>query len=163
MLRPARAAYRTRQVFNALNPRIDADDLALARAQLSPAEQRLFEAMHRRDQRHALEVACRLRTAGVDDADLLKAALLHDCGKGEVPVWLRVLKVLNSGFVRGAGDESSTGWRAAAYRLTYHPEIGARLAQQAGAPPATVAFICGRVDPADKRRLAQLAAADDAS
>ena len=40
------------------------------------------------DQRHALEVYGRLRAATVTDPSALAAALLHDCGKGAVPVWL---------------------------------------------------------------------------
>ena len=163
MLQPVRAAYRTRQVFHALIPRIAAEDLKAARSILSPAEERLFDAMHRRDQRHALEVAGRLRAQGVADADLLKAALLHDCGKGEVPVWLRIAKVLSPALVRNAGTSASTGWRGAAYRLTHHPEIGAALLREAGASPATVGLVRGRVEPADEERLALLTAADDAS
>jgi hypothetical protein len=163
-MRPfARAVYRTRQVVHALNPRLEVADLAWARTILSADEAPLFFAMQKRDQRHALEVAGRLRADGIDDDDLLKAALLHDCGKGEVPVWLRVAKVLNPGFVRRAGSEGSTGWRAGAYRLAHHAEIGAALVRDAGAGDTVSALIRGDVAPADAPRLALLMAADDAS
>lgn len=161
--RSARAAYRTRQVLHALNPRLDEADLASVRSLLNPEEARLFFAMQKRDQRHALEVAARLHSQGIDDADLLKAALLHDCGKGEAPVWLRAAKVLAPGFVRGAGTEGSPGWRGSAYRLTHHGEIGAVWAREAGSSEATVGLIRGRVTAEDEGRLALLMAADDAS
>lgn len=159
----ARAAYRTRQVAHALTPHIEETDLEWARSRLSAAELRLFGAMQRRDQRHALEVAGRLRAKGLDDDDLFKAALLHDCGKGDVPVWLRILKVLNPDLVRRAGDASSRGWRAAAYRLSHHADIGAALVREAGASSAVSALILGRVEAADEERLSLLIAADDAS
>lgn len=159
----ARALYRTRQVAHALNPRLDDAGLEWARSFLSAGEWQLFSAMQRRDQRHALEVAGRLRAQGTDDGDLLKAALLHDCGKGDVPVWLRVAKVLNPRFVRDAGNEPSIGWRGAAYRLTHHAEIGANLARDAGAGDAVASLIRGHVPAGDEARLALLIAADDAS
>lgn len=161
--RSSRAAYRTRQVIHAINPRLDDAALASALALLNAREADLFNAMQKRDQRHALEVAARLRVEGIDDTDLLKAALLHDCGKGEAPVWLRIARVLAPGVVRSAGFEASTGWRGSAYRLAHHPEIGAEMARAAGSSTTTVGLIRGRVEPADEGRLALLMAADDAS
>ena len=159
----SRTAYRTRQVLHALSPRMDEADRTAAMAVLSPAEARLFTAMQKRDQRHALEVARRVRAQGSNDLDLIKAALLHDCGKGEVPIWLRVAKVLAPGFVSSAGSASSSGWRGSAYRLTHHPEIGARLVRDAGAGDVTASLIRGHVAAADEGRLALLISADDAS
>ena len=163
-MRPlARAVYRTRQVAHALNPRLDDAGIEWARGLLNAAEAQLFFAMQRRDQRHALEVAARLRAEGADDVDLLKAALLHDCGKGEVPVWLRIARVVSPGFVRSAGIETSTGWRGSAYRLTHHAEIGAQLTREAGSGEAVASLIRGHVPAGDEHRLALLMAADDAS
>jgi predicted HD phosphohydrolase len=159
----ARAFYRTRQVAHALKPRLDDGGLEWARSFLNAGEARLFFAMQRRDQRHALEVAGRLRAQGIDDDDLLKAALLHDCGKGAVPVWLRIAKVVSPAFVRDGGNETSTGWRSAAYRLTHHAEIGARLVRDAGSSEAVASLIRGHVPAGDEGRLALLMAADDAS
>jgi hypothetical protein len=159
----ARALYRTRQVAHALNPRVDDAGLAWVRSMLNGGESQLFFAMQKRDQRHALEVAGRLRAQGVDDTDLLKAALLHDCGKGDVPVWLRIAKVLNPSFVRDAGNDGSTGWRGAAYRLTHHPEIGANFVRAAGSSETVAALVRGHAPAGDEGRLALLLAADDAS
>ncbi len=158
----ARALYRSRQVLHALRPRIDEADLALARETLSEYESRLFLAMERRDQRHALEVARRLR-AGTDDRSILVAALLHDCGKGSVPVWLRVLNVLAPWLVQALADTVGGGWRGAAYRLRHHAEVGASMAEAAGSSPTTVRLIRGHVVPDEAWMHALLVAADDAS
>ncbi len=48
---------------------------------LSPGELLLFERMARFDQRHALDVYHTLLRGGHTDPLLLRAALLHDCGK----------------------------------------------------------------------------------
>src|SRR2546430_11912511 len=90
----SRAAYRIRQGLHALSPRRAHDDGNIARAQLNDGEWLLFQAMETRDRRHAVEVMSRLRSEGIEDRELLAAALLHDCGKGSVPVWLRSLNVL---------------------------------------------------------------------
>jgi hypothetical protein len=161
--RLARAAYRSRQVYHALWPSISTDDLATAAAVLSPETFRLFAAMENRDQRHAIAVVQRLRSMGADDPDLLTAALLHDCGKGDVPVWLRIAKVVSPGLVRRLGAQGSGGWCGSAYRLTHHAEIGAVMARAAGASDAAVALIRADGGPEHARSLALLTAADDAS
>ena len=73
--------YRLRQLFAALFARVPNEAWANVAATLSPAELRLFERMPRYDQRHCLDVYATLRGAGHTDPVLLKAALLHDCGK----------------------------------------------------------------------------------
>jgi hypothetical protein len=139
------------------------EERALVRMLLDEPARGLFFAMEKRDQRHALEVMRRLRANGVDDTELMQAALLHDCGKGPVPVWLRVLKVLSPQTVQWLGVEGSPGWRGAAFRLMEHGAIGARLAASAGLSAATVRLIEGRIEPGDEARAALLAAADDLS
>jgi hypothetical protein len=117
--------------------------------------------MERRDQRHALEVTTRLHVA-TDDRSLLVAALLHDCGKGSVPIWLRVLNVLSPGATRLLAAEGR-GWRGAAYRLRHHAELGAGMAREAGCSEMTVRLIDGHIEPEEAWRHALLLAADDAS
>ena len=158
----SRALYRTRQVFHALWPHVPEEDLEDARLLMSPAEERLFASMERRDQRHALEVMRRLREH-TDKRDMLIAALLHDCGKGAVPVWLRVLHVAAPRVGRIVGKEGAPGWRGAAYRLHHHVELSTKLVQDAGSTDATVRLVAGkpREDEAWMARL--LYQADDAS
>jgi hypothetical protein len=161
--RLGRAVYRSRQVYHALWPAVETDALATAAAVLSPSAFRLFAAMEKRDQRHAIAVMNGLRAMGADDPDLLTAALLHDCGKGTVFVWLRVAKVIAPSFVRLAGSPGSAGWRGSAYRLTHHAQIGAVMAEAAGASERAVALIRGDTDSRHASVLALLIAADDAS
>jgi HD domain len=156
-----RPLYRSRQVLHALRPHIEPDELDAARELLSEPEARLFFAMERRDQRHGLEVAGRLRQSA-DDRSLLVAALLHDCGKGSVPVWLRIINVLSPGVV-DAVAANGRGWRGSAYRLRHHAELGATMAREAGCAPLTVRLILGRVEPEEARQLELLTTADDAS
>jgi HD domain len=156
-----RPLYRSRQVLHALRPQIDPGDLDFAREVLSEAEAGLFFAMERRDQRHALEVATRLRR-GTDDRTLLVAALLHDCGKGSVPVWLRILNVVWPAAM-GLGAAESGGWRGAAYRLRHHAELGSVKARAAGCSETTVRLIQGHVEPEEAWQHVLLKAADDAS
>ena len=159
----ARALYRSRQVVHALLPRIDASDLAFARSLLTDRERDLFDAMERRDQRHAVAVLTKVRVH-TEDHDVLIAALLHDCGKGAVPVWLRILKVVSPGMLtRLAHADESKGWRYAAYRLDTHEHIGERMAREAGVAEGAVRLIAGQATPEDAWRVAILEAADDES
>jgi hypothetical protein len=159
-----RPLYRSRQVLHALRPVLSQDDADQARRLLSPEQAGLFFAMEKRDQRHASEVVHRLSATSVaDDPDVLAAALLHDCGKGVVPVWLRILNVLAPAVVERVARDEAGDVRSAAYRLRHHAEIGARLAEAAGCSPTTVRLIRGDVTPDESARLAMLRAADDAS
>ena len=159
----ARPLYRSRQVWKALRPKIDDEALAAACAMLNQGEARLLFAMQRRDQRHALEVYRRLREASVSDPSALAAALLHDCGKGVVPVWLRILYVLRPSLVDRLAREDAPGVRGAAWRLRHHEAIGARKALAAGSSETTMRFIEGRPLPEEEALFAALVAADDAS
>jgi hypothetical protein len=154
----ARPLYRSRQVWHALRPRVDSAGIEQARALLSEHESRLFFAMERRDQRHALEVTRRVREI-TDERSILVAALLHDCGKGSVPVWLRVLNVLVPWLVSALASRGSGG----AHRLRHHAEIGATMAEAAGSSPATVRLIRGHVEPDEAWMHDVLVRADDAS
>ncbi len=156
---PARSLlYRTRQFVLALWPPVSASGLDAARAALNDASFDLFLTMEKRDQRHGLEVMRRLKATGANDPDLLAAALLHDCGKGSAPVWLRVIGVATPGVVRALAGVSP-----AAYRLVHHPELGARLAEAAGASSRTVRLIAGTVPPEEEATITLLRSADDAS
>ena len=119
--------------------------------------------MEKRDQRHALAVFDRLRARGASDRDLLAAALLHDCGKGAVPVWLRALNVLARPFVAALAREGGPGAPGAAHRLLNHPVLGAGLARSAGSSAATIRYITGRVRPEEEAKMELLKAGDDES
>ena len=162
----ARARYRSRQFFGSLRPRIDEALLADATALLSEGERELFDSMTPRDRQHCLAVYQRLRDDGHDDPDLLRAALLHDAGKGEIALWHRVAFVVLEagapgllGKVVRPGD--GRGWRESLYRCLHHAELGAERARAAGASERVVALIREEGSPRDPQAAA-LQAADDA-
>lgn len=162
-----RLRHRVRQFAGALRPRVDPAARDGACALLSHRERALFDAMMPRDQQHGLEVYARVRAeAGPDDADLLVAALLHDCGKGRVALWQRVAHVLVGAVAAGLrarmAAEDGARWRTGMYRLLHHPELGARLAADAGAATDVVRMIRDQDAAKPDRRLALLQAADEA-
>jgi hypothetical protein len=163
----ARALHRVRQLAGALRPRVSAAEREDAYRWLSDGERRLFETMMLRDQQHGVEVWRRVRAAsGQDDAPLFAAALLHDCGKGRVALWQRVAHVI-IGFVapglrEAIASEHGAGWRQAFWRLLYHPDIGAKMAAQAGADAEVVRMIREQESERPDARLALLQAADEA-
>lgn len=73
--------YRLSQLWAALFARIKPEEQNLLAQVLEPGEVWLFERMPRFDRRHSLDVYWTLVRAGHSDVALLKAALLHDCGK----------------------------------------------------------------------------------
>ena len=137
----SRAWHRIRQFFGALRPRVRDDERAEAYRWLSPAEQALFETMTLRDQQHGIVVlAAGARESPGDDRDLLAAALLHDCGKGDVASLAPGRACGHACAVRlaplsASRLEDGPAWRRALWRLRYHPDIGADMARQAGSSP----------------------------
>lgn len=119
-------------------------------------------------QRHGLNVLRRLEAAGHDDADLLRAALLHDVAKGSaIRLGHRVLIVLLDRFAPGAlawlARDGVAGWRRPFYVNRSHAEIGAGLARAAGATPRTIELIHRHHDPpapGDDEALRALRGAD---
>lgn len=111
-----------------------AEDEAWAAHILSPAEHHLWTLMSNQDRRHSALVARRFaRRRPEADRDELAGALLHDVGKIEcgLGTFGRVAATL-------------VGPRGRAFRAYHeHEEIGARIAADAGSPPATVELIRG--------------------
>jgi len=162
----ARLRHRLGQFFGALRPHVSSEDRVEAYRYLAPGEQRLFETMMLRDQQHGIAVFRHIRAAIADeDRSLLTAALLHDCGKGRVAIWQRVahvmLGVAAPGPRRRIASERGAAWRRAFWRLLYHPDIGAALAERAGADADVVRIIREQESPHPDERLALLQAADE--
>lgn len=166
------ARHRVRQFFAALRPAGDSGLGPAAAALLSPAERSLFERLSPPYRRHSLAVYRWLRASGNAGPDLLKAALLHDVGKAEARIRLhhRVLGVLLRRFASPlllwlAREDAPGGWRYPFYVQRQHAAIGARLAENAGAPPEVVALIAHHHDqpaPGDGDSLRVLRSADGA-
>lgn len=163
-----RPAYRVRQFRAHLRAQVAPAERAAAHALLPTAATSLFDAMPVADQRHALDVVGRLREAGVDNADLLAAALLHDAAKSvRLRLWHRVVVVLLEAVApRGLERLASTNpgsWRHPFHLHLHHAQLSARAALDAGCGPRVAAFIMGTPDPSDAQLEAALRAADAAS
>lgn len=161
------AGHRVRQFFGALRPHVDAGERAEAYRYLTPEQQALFETMMLRDQEHGVIVLHRVRAASsAEDPALFTAALLHDCGKGRVGLWQRVVFVvaaaITPAMLARIASEHGAGWRQGFWRLLHHPRLGADAVAATGADPAVVRMIREQDSPAPDARLALLQAADDA-
>jgi hypothetical protein len=155
----------------ALRAAVSPEERRLVARLLTDAERRLFERMPIFDQRHSLDVLHALARAGDDDPHLLRAALLHDCGKVDdegrpIPLLYYgvfvVLLRLAPGLYRRAARDGRGPLRPFATHAA-HEERAAALAEAAGAPPETLAILR---DYAARRRTPHtlaLAQADDLS
>jgi hypothetical protein len=141
--------YRVKQLIGALTACID-DEQELTHL-LTPSQRDLFRCMAPNDQRHSRNVCATLQRAGINDPDLLAAALLHDVGKaaGSIWLWQRTLIVLLQRraprlldwLARDAGQNTAPRWRKGFVINRLHPELGARWAAEAGCSSKTVALI----------------------
>jgi hypothetical protein len=153
------------QFFGALRPRVDDGERNQAYGWLNDAQRRVFESMTLRDQQHGIEVCRRVRATAGDDPSMLAAALLHDCGKGEVRLWQRVAYVLLGAMPAWRAriaSEDGAEWRRAFWRLLHHPALGAAMVAETGAEPDVVRMIREQEARSPDDRLAILQAADNA-
>lgn len=140
---------RLQQFFAAVRARILPADRALVARLLSPGELRLFARMPPFDQRHCLDVCRTLARAGYDDPLLLRAALIHDCGKvGDdgrmIPLLYYGLFVVSKKlapalYAWAAREGRGPLWPFAVHAA--HEERAALLAAAAGSPPELVALL----------------------
>jgi hypothetical protein len=134
---------------------------------LTPAQLALFDAMHRADQRHGLDVVASLRGDGHgDDRDLLLAGLFHDAAKGPgVGLMPRVGWSLGERY--GRRVLTATGWLPGfgiAYdRLRDHADRSAEMALAAGCSAMTAELIRHQASPVDERAGEALRLADEAN
>jgi hypothetical protein len=104
---------------------------------LPPKQAALFWEQDPVDQRHAYDVAQRVRSRIDDDAAAIRAALLHDVGKRHSrlgPVSRSLATVLD-----GCGLPIPTDWR----RYRDHGDLGAADLEAIGADELAVAFARG--------------------
>lgn len=159
--------HRVAQLVSHLTARVGTDELATARRVLPRRAWALFEAMPVADQRHGLDVARRLLDRGLDDPDLLGAALLHDAAKGRrLRLWHRVGGVLLAAIARpllrrlaGRRPLEANPW----YVFVHHAALSAAAARDAGLSERAAAFISGRAAAVDGPLAEALHAADEAS
>lgn len=136
------AWYRVRQFSRIFAGAVSQEEVAVLKARLNLEQQRLFFGMDPLGRRHCLNVYHTLAGGGYDDPDLLRAALLHDVGKGRMGVLPRVARVLLQTIAPPLLDRlarRSSGLGA----LVHHAQRGAALVEATGAPKATVEIIRG--------------------
>ena len=160
--------HRVRQLIGHLTARVRPDEAALAARILPASAVPLFEAMPVADRRHGLDVAQRLLARGLDDRDLLAAALLHDAAKGHrMRLWHRVGGVLLGRVAPGAlerlASPDAQSWRHGFHLYLHHGPMSADAALNAGCSPRAAAFIRATAGPDDASLAAALHAADEAS
>ena len=160
--------HRVGQFVSHLTARVTPDDEAAAHRILPASAWELFDGMPVADRRHGLDVAHRLLAQGIDDRDVLAAALLHDAGKGRrLRLWHRVGGVLLARFAPGtlAGlaspEPASRGYPW--WVFLHHARLSADAALRAGLSERTAAFITGSAGASDQRLASALDAADEAS
>lgn len=134
---------------------------------LTPDERRLFELMPLYDQRHCLDVHHTLVDAGHCDPLLLRAAIIHDCGKVDDrgrPMalgWYVIATILKRlpGLYLAAAHIGGPLDPVAVY--ADHAWRGARMAAAAGCPPLMVETLRHYHDPAPSGLAALLKWADE--
>jgi len=158
-------AGKLRQTARYLTGRIEPRERAELTIWLTPEELALYDAMHRADRRHGLDVVATLRAEGVTDPELLTAGLLHDAGKGDTGLAPRVVHALAVAYtetIRSAAMRFP-GMRAPLVRMRDHAERSAELARVAGCSMRTVELIRWQDAPRDPVDGERLRLADEAN
>jgi hypothetical protein len=139
------------------------DELA---RRLTRAQMRLFESMHRVDQRHGLDVVDALRRAGHDEEDLVLAGLFHDAGKGRSTGLLhRVAWSLGERYGPWVWTLAARlpGFATGLARMRDHASLSAELALRAGCSRLTAELIRYQARPRDATLGEALRLADEAN
>ncbi len=166
----ARVGYRISQGLAYLRPRRAERVDARLRALLTQTEFDLLRHLSLPDREHHLTVYERLARHGCGDADLLKAALLHDTGKADggtrVGLWDRTLAVILStagpGMLERLGNAEGRRWRRSLHLAATHARRGAVLARNIGCNDRVCWLIAHHHDHGiDDKDLALLQRADD--
>ncbi|HEV8489441.1 MAG TPA: hypothetical protein VGQ58_06605 [Candidatus Limnocylindrales bacterium] len=157
--------HKVRRFAGHLRARVSAAERSALDGWLSPAQLRLFDAMHVADRRHGLDVVASLRGQAIRDPDVLVAGLLHDAGKGQTGVWPRVAYSLGQAYGPWVWRVAAVvpGFRAPLDRLRDHAGRSARLAAEAGCSGRTVELIRHQEDPIDPEFGELLRLADEAN
>jgi hypothetical protein len=160
--------HRVAQFVGHLTARVRPNEETLPRKVLPGAALDLFGGMPVADRRHGLDVAAHLVARGIDDPEVLAAALLHDVAKGRrLRLWHRVGGVLmerwSPGLLRRLASPDPRRWGYAWYLYLHHARLSARAALGAGCSERTAALIAGTADPDDLDAARALRAADEAS
>jgi hypothetical protein len=165
MSRLASVAYRLRQFRSSLAAQLSEEDRQWVDSLLSPGERELFYRMPGYDQTHSVRVAREAAAGG--DGILLRAALLHDCGKAlppyGVPLLYRglvvMLRAVSPRLLRAVARPWGPLWPVRLH--LHHPELGAEALERAGSPRELVELVRRHQEPGSDPRLRTLQRADE--
>ncbi|MDP9380983.1 MAG: HDOD domain-containing protein [Chloroflexota bacterium] len=165
MRRLSSAGYRVRQLRWSLCAQLSEADRRWVEDVLMPGERPLFERMPVYDQTHSVLVAREVERMGGDNL-LLRAALLHDCGKvlppHRVPLLYRcavvVLRAISPRLLSALARPWGVLWPV--YLHVHHPELGAREIERAGSPHALAELVRAHQEPSADPALRSLQSAD---
>lgn len=161
----SRARYRLAQLRWSLHARLGETDRVWVARTLTPAELVLFTRMPSFDQTHSVLVAREVEREEGDET-LIRAALLHDCGKTvpphRVPLVYRggvvLLRALSPRLLRALARPWGPLWPI--YLHVHHPERGAEELEKAGSPRGVIELVRAHQRPATDAALRRLQRAD---
>lgn len=158
-------AVKARQLRAHLTAAVGAEERRALEAWTRPGERDIFDAMHVADRRHGLDVVATLRAEGIDDPEVLVAALLHDAAKGATGALPRIIHSLGQAYGGWIPRLARLvpGMAASLERLRTHAEVSALMAQAAGCSPRTVELIRWQEAPRDPEFGERLRLADEAN
>ena len=147
--------HLVRRFFAALLARVEPSDLRVVEKYLSEPERALFLKLSVADQRHSIDLFRRLWDDGHRTPDLLRAALLHDVGKGSGPLPLPFRVVyslaawLNGRWAAWLSAGERPTWCRPFFVAAHHAGLGAEAAARAGVSPNVARLIAGHGSPGD--------------
>jgi hypothetical protein len=156
---------RVNRLFRAMRPEFAKPDDAFARQHLPESEYGIYTNMDARDREHAVRVAQYLLTQKPDASPvLIRAALLHDCGKQVRPyrwrerVWAGLQSIPEVDF--DAAMHKKRPLSALEVRAL-HPQLGAMLIRAANGDPRVAQIVERHHQPLDDADAAWIHAVDE--
>ncbi|ADV67104.1 HD domain-containing protein [Deinococcus maricopensis] len=155
---------KLRRLARSVSARQAHPDDAWAERHLTPPETRVYARMDARDREHALRVTRRMLRDHPDaSADLVAAALLHDCGKSIRPY--RVLERVLLAAIPNRAARLLPAWTfgpfAALTVRAHHPTLGADLLRTAGGRARVAQLVARHHTPGADAEAALLHLYDD--
>ena len=144
-LEPRSIFGKVSRLFRALSSAQARPDDTWARQHLPASELEIYHRMDPRDREHAVRVAQTLLELHPEaSSEVIRAALLHDCGKLVRPY--NVLERVIVGLIAPEGpgsNQTSNGLRAntAMDVRNNHPQIGAKMILEAGGDPRVAELV----------------------
>lgn len=139
--------YRISQLWNVYFSAPSDTDLDQVQEILSPPLMDLFTSMHPSEQAHCIRIYKQLLADRETNKDLLIAALLHDVGKSRYRIkpWERVMIVVGKWIfpqqAKHWGHGKPNGLKRPFVIAEQHAELGAKMAEEAGASKLAVQLI----------------------